>query len=742
MHNTRLLRCLLLLICLAALVCLLAAGPAPERVAARGMLSSVFSGEPSWGADFRLIVEPPAQRPLLTSDDQPIRVLEKNVSIAVSPIHTDLVIAGYETSGRDDTHSRFATSTDAGITWQGGSFGSLYPGDIEAFSDVRVDFDAQGTAYYTTLGLGSFNNGYMVFTSTNGLTWGDPSAISLGTYEQYRFLADLAVDRRTPGSGPFAGSVYFASPLYQSINPNAAGIMLKYSRDSGASWSPDVQISDPDNNDSYAPSLKVASDGTIYAGFTEMRYASIKNPQKLFLDRSTDGGQTWSTDRLITGAPITTMGEPDYEYRELAIVVNENCDLLRINHYTVIGVSPTDPNTVYVVWNDGRWEPPVDHCGHTNVHHGDIAFSRTTDAGLTWSPVARLNDDPVANGVDQWQPTLEVAPDGTIGVTWYDRRYDPAHYNYDTVYSQSTDGGLTWSANSRVSDVSSDPNQLFDVKVISDVGFRKGLVFGPDYAISSWIDTRGETTKGYIYADRGAVVANPPTITPTITSTGTSTATAQATATATATVCAVSFADVPEGSTFYPYVHCMACMGIINGYPDNTFRPNNNVTRGQLAKIVSNSAGFNDPPGTQTFEDVPPGSTFYTFTQRLAGRNVMSGYPCGGPGEPCGSGNLPYFRPNANATRGQISKIVAQAAGLTDPAGTQIFEDVPPGSTFYDYIQRLASRSIMSGYPCGGPGEPCGVSNLPYFRPAANATRGQSAKIVTNTFFPDCNPQQ
>ncbi|MEO8288123.1 MAG: S-layer homology domain-containing protein [Chloroflexota bacterium] len=212
--------------------------------------------------------------------------------------------------------------------------------------------------------------------------------------------------------------------------------------------------------------------------------------------------------------------------------------------------------------------------------------------------------------------------------------------------------------------------------------------------------------------------------------------------TATPTVCNISFIDVPVGSTFYPFIRCLACMGIINGYPeDNTFRPNNNVTRGQLAKIVSNSAGFTDPAGAQIFEDVLPDSTFYDFIQRLASRNYMSGYPCGGVGEPCVMpGNRPYFRSNSNATRGQISKIVANAAGFVEPAGAQMFEDVLPGSTFYDYIQRLASRNIINGYPCGGTGEPCGSGNLPYFRPSANATRGQTSKIVANTFFPDCNP--
>jgi hypothetical protein len=81
---------------------------------------------------------------------------------------------------------------------------------------------------------------------------------------------------------------------------------------------------------------------------------------------------------------------------------------------------------------------------------------------------------------------------------------------------------------------------------------------------------------------------------------------------------------------------------------------------------------------------------------------------------------------------------VSNAAGFSDPAGAQMFEDVAPGSTFYDFVQRLVSRSILNGYPCGGVGEPCGPDNLPYFRPNNNATRGQTAKIVANTFFPNC----
>ncbi|HYP41261.1 MAG TPA: S-layer homology domain-containing protein [Chloroflexia bacterium] len=202
----------------------------------------------------------------------------------------------------------------------------------------------------------------------------------------------------------------------------------------------------------------------------------------------------------------------------------------------------------------------------------------------------------------------------------------------------------------------------------------------------------------------------------------------------------LAFSDVSPGSTFYPYVRCLTNNGILGGYSDCTFRPNANVTRGQLSKIVANSAGFNEPVSGQVFEDVPSTNTFYEHIGRMAERGIIGGYPCGAAGEPCGSAQRPYFRPNANATRGQISKIVSRAKGYSDPAESQTFEDVPLSYNFYLDIERLASRGIMGGYPCGGAGEPCGEGNRPYFRPGNNATRGQTSKIVSNAFFPGCQP--
>ncbi|MDQ3706740.1 MAG: S-layer homology domain-containing protein [Chloroflexota bacterium] len=226
--------------------------------------------------------------------------------------------------------------------------------------------------------------------------------------------------------------------------------------------------------------------------------------------------------------------------------------------------------------------------------------------------------------------------------------------------------------------------------------------------------------------------------------------------TSTPTSCPVQFQDVAQDNTFYPYVRCLACKSILGGYPCGTlgepcngsdepyFRPGNNVTRGQLSKIVSESAGFAEsvPASRRTFEDVPPDSPFWLWIERLTGRGVMSGYPCGAPGEPCVTPNSLYFRASGNATRGQLTKIVANAAGFdnTPPQGQYTFADVLPNSPFHIYTERLLSSrpNVMGGYPCGGSNEPCDAQSRPYFRPNDTLTRGQTAKIVSNTFYPGC----
>jgi hypothetical protein len=218
------------------------------------------------------------------------------------------------------------------------------------------------------------------------------------------------------------------------------------------------------------------------------------------------------------------------------------------------------------------------------------------------------------------------------------------------------------------------------------------------------------------------------------------------TITPTSAPCTLTFSDVPPNHTFYNEIRCLACRGIISGYSDGTFRPGNDVTRGQIAKMVSNAAGFQEPVSGQSFEDVPVGSPFYLFIERLYTRGHMGGYLCGlRTTEPCIPPlNRPYFRPNESATRGQISKIVSNAAGFVEPVTGQFYADVTTDNPFYNEIMRLTLRGVMSGYPCGTvPHEPCDSENRPYFRWGNNVTRGQASKIVANTFFPNCvTPQR
>src|SRR5215212_510935 len=92
-------------------------------------------------------------------------------------------------------------------------------------------------------------------------------------------------------------------------------------------------------------------------------------------------------------------------------------------------------------------------------------------------------------------------------------------------------------------------------------------------------------------------------------------------------------------------------------------------------------------PCVVVFTDVPSSSPFYSYIRCLVCHQVVSGYQCGGPNEPCPG---LYFRPGANITRGQLAKLVANSAGFGETVTTQTFQDVPPGSTFYQWVERLA----------------------------------------------------
>ena len=81
----------------------------------------------------------------------------------------------------------------------------------------------------------------------------------------------------------------------------------------------------------------------------------------------------------------------------------------------------------------------------------------------------------------------------------------------------------------------------------------------------------------------------------------------------------------------------------------------------------------------------------------------------------------PTSAPATTITRGQLSKVIALARGYPlPPPPVPTFKDVPVGSPFFGYVEAVAAQGIVSGYPCGGIGEPCpGPISAPATRPRA-----------------------
>jgi hypothetical protein len=165
-----------------------------------------------------------------------------------------------------------------------------------------------------------------------------------------------------------------------------------------------------------------------------------------------------------------------------AVALQNRPTQYRANIYAAAGVSSN--GTYYVAWADGR-----------NVGRGnDIMYSRSTD-GKVWSAPQVLNTD--AGSADQLMPALAVGRDGGVTVAWLDNRNDGANINYDIYLARSTNGGLSFGGNQRVTSVSSNPNNdpRQQGQMIGDyiaLGAGEGAVY------PVWTDTRLNNEDIYI----------------------------------------------------------------------------------------------------------------------------------------------------------------------------------------------------------------------------------------------------
>jgi hypothetical protein len=90
------------------------------------------------------------------------------------------------------------------------------------------------------------------------------------------------------------------------------------------------------------------------------------------------------------------------------------------------------------------------------------------------------------------------------------------------------------------------------------------------------------------------------------------------------------------------------------------------------------------------------------------------------------------FQSDASGSIARAQGSNAQSPDATCPAGGQCFTDVDATNPFYTFVNRIYQQDIVSGYPCGGQGEPCDVQNRPYYRPDNFVNRQQMAKFIDN----------
>jgi len=173
------------------------------------------------------------------------------------------------------------------------------------------------------------------------------------------------------------------------------------------------------------------------------------------------------------------------------------------------------------------------------------------------------------------------------------------------------------------------------------------------------------------------------------------------------------FSDVPQSHWAYQYIKEFTAEGIIQGYGDGTFHPDQPITRAELTKIALLTFGIDSSTtASGSFTDLDEWQKQWVYA--AYDRNIISGY------------STTIFGPNRNITRAEALKIMILAKGVTeaqlnnpDIMGEFSFSDVRLSDWFYVYVKYAVTNDVAKGYGDGT------------FGARANLTRAEATKMLS-----------
>lgn len=167
--------------------------------------------------------------------------------------------------------------------------------------------------------------------------------------------------------------------------------------------------------------------------------------------------------------------------------------------------------------------------------------------------------------------------------------------------------------------------------------------------------------------------------------------------------------DVPASDADRAAIEFLNAHDVLYGSPDGNFRPDANVTRGEILKIVLEAAGEGHSAlvavtgATTVYTDLPASHTLATYVHFASTRGFIDGY---------GDGT---FRPDAQVTRAEAAKIVANIL-MAPAAAPSPYSDIN-GTTLKPFIERLHAANWFQPAP-------------PLFNPNIPATRREVARMT------------